>query len=126
MQLTISNIPEENLVRSFVVWICNHFDVYPDTIELNENQDDQTSGQCIDVSENNFVILVKIADRKLEDVFVTIAHEMIHVKQYIQQDLGRLLEDCKDIPYMERWWEVEAFGESANLVRKFLNDFSNR
>ena len=44
---------------------------------------------------------------------------MIHVKQYMTQDLGRLLDENADMPYEERWWEAEAFDNAVSLVEKF-------
>ena len=44
---------------------------------------------------------------------------MIHVKQYMTQDLGTLLDEYKTVPYLDRWWEQEAFDNSVSFVEKF-------
>jgi hypothetical protein len=74
---------------------------------------------CFDESEGNFTILVKETERNIGEVFTTIAHEMIHVKQYMTQELGRLLDEQSEVPYDQRWWEKEAFEKAVPLVEKF-------
>jgi hypothetical protein len=119
MNLTI-NTPHEGLVQKFVEWLCKELQINPRGLEIYAQDDlDGALGMCMDVSEDEFMILVKTKHRDIGDYFVTIAHEMIHVKQYLKENLGHWMDNCSDIPYMERWWEVEAFGESIPLVEKF-------
>jgi hypothetical protein len=80
---------------------------------------------CIDESEDEFIILVKEQSRDLQDMFITIAHEMIHVKQHMKENLGWFLDNYGDIPYRERWWEKEAFDKSVPLVVKFAAHMIN-
>jgi hypothetical protein len=44
---------------------------------------------------------------------------MIHVKQYMTQNLGELLDESTELPYDSRWWEDEAFSGAVPLVESF-------
>lgn len=107
------------LTERFVRWLCEELAIRPDMVSVYREDDMNVYGMCIDDSETEFTILVKIGTRNISDIFNTIAHEMIHVKQYMRENLGSMLDKCEHIPYMERWWEIEAFTKSASLVEKF-------
>jgi hypothetical protein len=122
MHLT-TEITHAGLVHKFVLWLCQELQVFPDSISIHGEDDlDGVYGLCMDVTESEFVILVKTGKRNIGEIFTTIAHEMIHVKQYMKENLGHWMDSCSDIPYKERWWEVEAFAESIPLVEKFAKE----
>lgn len=108
------------LVGRFLKFLCNELDVSPCRVTVfpYENDDD-VSGMCIDESDDEFIILVKEENRRVEDIFVTIAHEMIHVKQHMKENLGWFLDNHSHIPHHDRWWEKEAFSNAIPLVQKF-------
>ena len=114
-------ISNSAVVKSFVRFLCNELKIKPKRIIVAELEDleSNTIGLCIDESEDEFIILVKENTRTLSDILITIAHEMIHVKQYILQDLGWFLDTQYNIPYQERWWEKEAFSGAVPLVEKY-------
>jgi hypothetical protein len=76
-------------------------------------------GMCIDDSDGNFIILVKEENRTITQICTTIAHELIHVKQYMKDNLGWFLDNRGDTLYTDCWWEKEAFSGSFALVEKF-------
>ena len=78
---------------------------------------------CFDEPDGQYTILIK-DNRDLGHIFTTLAHEMIHVKQYMTQNLGSLLDDNRELPYMERWWEEEAFSDAIPLVEKFAKQIN--
>lgn len=120
MTLIRTHINYAPLVERFATFLCVELDIRPRTITIASYEpDDNTLGICLDESEDEFIILVKDKGRNITDVFVTIAHEMIHVKQYMKENLGWFLDNRSDIPYLERWWEKEAFSFSSPLVEKF-------
>lgn len=125
MQTQIDN---STTVQRFVLWLCCELSIKPDSISVygEDHIDGGVNGLCMDDSPSDFVILVKTKNRTVTDVFNTIAHEMIHVKQYMKENLGHWLDTCQDIPYMERWWEVEAFSNSFGFVERFVNEFYNK
>lgn len=113
-------VSHPNLVEKFAKFLCEELSIQPKRITIAAYEiDEDTLGMCIDESEDEFIILVKEANRDIGQVFNTIAHEMIHVKQYMKENLGWFLNNRSDIPYRERWWEVEAYSGSIPLVEKF-------
>lgn len=90
-------------------------------IEFDEEYSENLKGECIDLDENNFLILVKLNNRNITEVAITIAHEMTHVKQYVYENLGYHL-DNNDIPYHERWWEIEANENGKNFIIEYINN----
>jgi hypothetical protein len=120
MKLNTSlNSSYEKLVNPFIQFLCAELKIFPREISVVAENTDDCVGMCIDVDEDSFLILVKEENRNLGQIFTTIAHEMIHVKQYMTQELGRLLNEESYIPYEERWWEKEAFENAVPLVEKF-------
>jgi hypothetical protein len=108
------------LVDEFVRFLCSELKVQPSKICIDSyDEDNGNLGLCIDQTHDEFLILVKYKDRNVEDVFITIAHEMVHVKQYMQENLGWFLDNRLRIPYHKRWWEQEAFAKAIPLVEKF-------
>lgn len=114
------NLPWKSLVEDFVRFACVELAIKPKSIILADYDIvDDTLGLCIDETPEDFIILVHTKDRNLGQVFVTLAHEMVHVKQYMNENLGWFMDNRSHIPYMERWWEREAFETSVPLVEKF-------
>lgn len=109
----------DRLVNEFVKFLCSELSISPREIVILGEDISDGYGHCIDVDEESFLILVKETDRDIGQVFTTIAHEMIHVKQYMTQELGRLLDEQSDVPYEQRWWEREAYENAVPLVEKF-------
>jgi hypothetical protein len=109
------------LVSDFVKFVCKELSINPCRITLASwDVGNQIQGMCIDETETEFIILVNETERNLTEVFNTIAHEMIHVKQYMKENLGWFLDNRQHVPYRERWWEKEAFKTSSILVEKFV------
>jgi hypothetical protein len=57
----------------------------------------------------------------------TLAHEMVHIKQYVYGELDDNLSvwrgvkvNSDDLDYWWHPWEIEAFGTEAGLLRKFV------
>ena len=108
------------LVSDFVSFVCKELNITPSKITVaSYDVGDQIHGMCIDESDSEYIILVNETERNLTEVFTTIAHEMIHVKQYMKENLSWFLANRSHIPYMERWWEKEAFTGAVPLVEKF-------
>jgi|GEM_PF-2499236 len=107
------------LAKRFVKFLCKELCILPRNILIANCDVNGSNGMCIDESNGSYMILVKQTDRNVGEIFTTIAHEMIHVKQYMTQDLGTLLDEYKTVPYLDRWWEQEAFDNSVSFVEKF-------
>jgi hypothetical protein len=120
----ITFMKHDSLVQQFVNFICKELSINPLKLTIaSYDEDDNLNGLCMDESDSEFIILVKETDRNIGEIFTTIAHEMIHVKQYMKENLGWFLDNRKDIPYMDRWWEKEAFKDAVPLVEKFASTF---
>lgn len=113
-------------VNLFVEFLCSELSVRPREISIIGTDLDDCLGQCIDIHNDSYLILVKEDGRNIGQVFTTIAHEMVHVKQYMTQGLGRLLDEQQHLPYMERWWEKEAHERAVPLVEKFAKNITSR
>ncbi len=107
------------LAKEFVEFLCQELSILPRSLDIVSEDMDENVGQCIDVDEGSYLILIKTLNRDIGRVFITIAHEMIHVKQYMTQELGRTLDEHSHIPYEDRWWETEAYERSVPLLEKF-------
>jgi len=119
-------IAHPNLVEKFTNFICSELDIRPTRITIAPYEDEaEILGLCLDESETEFILLIKENDRNIGEIFTTIAHEMIHVKQYMKENLGWFLDNRSNIPYLERWWEKEAFENAVPLVEKFTKTLKN-
>jgi hypothetical protein len=73
----------------------------------------------------DFLIEVK-KELSEEDFLVTIAHELVHVRQYVRGDLNEEMSywrgvsvDARKIPYDEQPWEIEAESVAKNLFELY-------
>ena len=120
MILTVDMNNEYNhLVNKFVTFLCKELCILPRDITITSYDLAEHRGMCFDEDTGKFTILIKENGRNIGEVFTTIAHEMIHVKQYMKEDLGKLLDENNSLPYEKRWWEKEAFENAVPLVEKF-------
>ena len=60
------------------------------------------------------------------DILDTLAHEMVHIKQYVYAETNESLTRWKgqmiseDVDYFNHPWEIEAYGMSRGLFTKFV------
>lgn len=124
MQIEVVDL-DPVLTENFVKFCCNEFRVYPDLITI-EGWDvplkGNANGLCYEVHRNEeYLIYVNTVDRNVTEIYNTIAHEMIHVKQFIKNNLEELMNDIHKPVYEERWWEKEASKKSLELVKKYVD-----
>ena len=79
-------------------------------------------GLCEADDKRNFIIDVALYSNWL----ATLAHEMVHVKQFARGELNESLtrwknKDCSDTEYWDQPWEVEARDLQYDMVIKFEN-----
>lgn len=117
IQTAVSN---PSLVEKFTKFLCQELDIRPSRVTVVPYElDDDILGLCLDESDDEFIVFVKEKGRNIGEICTTIAHEMIHVKQHMKENLNWFLDHRKDIPYLDRWWEKEAFSGAVPLVEKF-------
>jgi len=107
-----------DLAVRFIRFACKEYGILPRKISVEAHDIVGNNGMCFDEPDGKYTILIK-DNRDLGHIFTTLAHEMIHVKQYMTQNLGALLDEQADLPYSDRWWEEEAFTDAIPLVEKF-------
>jgi hypothetical protein len=107
----------QEAISELVYYVCNFLDFHPSSIEIDDLHVKSVNGMCIDLSQNDFLILLK--DHR--DMMYTLVHELVHVNQYIKQDLGKHL-DARSEKYENCWWEVEA----KKLTKQIMENFNER
>ena len=86
------------------------------------------SSGCIDMEEDEDGIhsfLIEINNKQsLEEIVATVFHEIKHV----QQTISKRLDQCKwdgvdhsNTPYLDRPWEIEAYGFEEETCRQWTN-----
>ena len=126
MNLEVQGFNNSNFIEKFAKFLKKELQIDKGNISIYPMEEEvhlqsRANGLCIDSSEDDFILLIYENKRSIDKVFNTIAHEMIHVKQFIKENLNHYLDTCLDIPYDERWWEKEAKTESWNLVLKYVD-----
>jgi len=124
MKIEVSEL-DVTLTENFIQFCCNQLGVYPDLIAIegwDEPFKDGALGLCYEVdAKQEYLIMVSKKDRNITEIYNTIAHEMIHVKQFMKQNLSvSASEEHKPI-YSERWWEIEASENSTDIVKKYVD-----
>ena len=83
-------------------------------------------GTCIDGDEREYFIEVN-RKQSLEDLCVTICHEMVHVKQYVRKELYSEVNFYKSREeYLNLPWEKEAYEKQEVLFSKWKNTLSDK
>lgn len=108
-------------------------------IEIENNLDVQ--GLCVNEDDNSRSRFFTVQLRKdsLDEMIQTLAHEMIHVKQYAKNEhvkkhlttkgglmiqsywMGKLWKPIKDeVDYYDSPWEIEAYGREVGLMHRWI------
>jgi hypothetical protein len=114
----ISQLKLENCTKAVVVRIAN---------ECEGNQ-----GITVDLSELTGCYMVVIAPtRKLKDIGLTLAHEMVHVKQLAKGILKNKQNGVNiwagkrytnKVAYLDMPWEIEAFSKQELILRRAFEE----
>lgn len=114
MKIQVLKSENQEVIRDFTLYVCERLGINPSLIKIDALEAQGVNGMCIDLSQNEFLILVK----EQKNVLQTLAHELVHVKQYMQQELGREL-DRKINDYETSWWEIEARSLSKDIMESY-------
>lgn len=126
MTIIQTAIAYPSLIEKLTRFLCEELDVRPARVAIVPYEvNDGILGLCLDESDDEFIVFVKEKDRDIGQICTTIAHEMIHVKQHMKENLSHWLNSCRDTPYLERWWEKEAYANAVPLVEKFAKNLQN-
>jgi len=99
-------------------------------VEVNiEIGDFETYGLCGQIDEVEYDIELK--DTNVTQMLITLAHEMVHVKQYARNELKQLVRQPMyrwkkeylplDTPYADQPWEKEAYALEQELYDEWSN-----
>lgn len=98
---------------SMADYVCNKFNINPDIeISFRRLTNDRSLGGCVQVDNHEYEIDIKRSLR-LRDLLTTLAHELVHVKQY---ELGQLNHnEEEEFDYWDKPSEIEAHGRETGL-----------
>ena len=86
-----------------------------------DDMSETTNGMVVECMDDGyFLILIRERD-SLEDMIITLVHELVHVKQYLKDSLSDCIGDVNKIPYLEQWWEKEAFSKTVEIVKNYVH-----
>ena len=138
MHLSIINCPDKGRFRPFVKRAAIFYAEYLMTKSMLENihlriKFDKKLEVCgyASVEEYDFgrkprEFLIEINPHiGAREILDTLAHEMVHVKQYAYSETNESLTRWKgqyisdDVDYYDQPWEVEAYGMAVGLFTKF-------
>lgn len=116
---------DETLTENYLKFCCDELSVYPDFITVEASDTplrNNALGLCYEVAfKDEYYIIVYKGDRNITEIYNTISHEMVHVKQFMLDNLGNRITEHMPI-YSKRWWEKEAKQKSFNLVKKYVDN----
>jgi hypothetical protein len=115
--LTIEGM-NDDFITECVVHMCECLGIEVPNIHIFVDDTIKPDGACYENSPNDFMVVLKSQD--IGQMLVTLAHEMTHVKQFMKNNLSAHFDN--KIPYMERWWEKEAY-EMEVVITKSLIEY---
>jgi len=133
----------EKAIRFFAEQLLHPRTIPNITIDLEIERNLDVHGECIseDDHKNPRYFTIRLKAQKLDEMIRTLAHEMVHVKQYAKNELGKefaLPRGGKGLKIVTRWqgefwnpkkkedsywdapWEVEAYGREVGLFYKWV------
>ena len=139
MQLSIIKCPDKEGFRPFVKRATHFFAEELMTKNMLENihltiKFDKSLEVCGYASVEEYTYSGKAREFLVEvnpnigarEILETIAHEMVHVKQYAYSETNERLTRWKgeyisdDVDYYSQPWEIEAYGMAVGLLNKFV------
>ena len=98
---------------SMAQFVCKKFKISPSIeISFRSMKKDPNYGYVCQLEDNEYEIDIK-RTLNMRTMLTTLAHELVHVKQY---ELGELTQTCElDIDYWDKPSEIEAHGRETGL-----------
>ena len=107
---------------SMAAYVCKKFNVNP-TVEINFRRmsKDENYGYCCELEDSEYEVDIK-RTLNMRTMLMTLAHEMVHVKQYARRELHPVNDtwcgktyNPKKTSYWDLPWEIEAHGREVGL-----------
>jgi hypothetical protein len=112
-----SNVLIEGMNQEFigkvVRFFCDALGIGVPILHIFVDDTISVAGACYQNDHDDYLIALRQQDTG--QMIVTLAHELVHVKQYVLDGLADKWDTA--IPYRERWWEVEAYEKEVELTK---------
>jgi len=87
-------------------------------------------GYCLELDNNREFEIEIDRGQSLRKLLETVAHEMVHVKQYARRELNANIDGCwmgktvdpKKTNYWDLPWEIEAHGRETGLFVRYCEE----
>lgn len=119
------------------------------TIDIERNRKLDVMGEVTnedDTTTSRWFTITLRGAKDDEDVIKTLAHEMVHVKQYAKNELSKQMRvtrglgfrlatkwqgefwkpKSKEDPYWDAPWEIEAYGREVGLYHKWVQHWNSK
>jgi hypothetical protein len=107
----------ENIATKCVQFFCSQLGIdVPKFLHIFVDETIKVNGAVYQNAADDYLMVLK--GQEDGQMIVTLAHELTHVKQFIKNNLAD--EFTNDIPYMERWWEIEAYKMEEVLIKALI------
>jgi len=127
LNVTGGNKLKRELVTELATFVHNKL-MPRKSVEVNIDIGDyEMFGLCGQIDDYEYEIELK--DTDVVQMLITLAHEMVHVKQYARGELKQLVRQPLyrwkkeylplDTPYLEQPWEKEAYALEETLYDEF-------
>ena len=118
------NKKQRKLVNDVAYWCINKLMPRMKKLDIEiqiNNLKDNAVGYCI-MQDDNRTYEIEV-DKKLdiEEMIVTVCHEMVHVKQYARNELG-INDKNDDQNYFDLPYEKEAYELQEILLKQYQED----
>ena len=132
----------EEAARFFAAQLMHARTVQKLVIDLEVVRSLDVTGECIseDEHKNPRYFTIRLKQQPLDDMIRTLAHEMVHVKQYAKNELSKQFRvarggirigskwhgefwdpKSKEDGYWDAPWEIEAYGREVGLYHKWFH-----
>ena len=99
-------------------------------ITVNLCKPDGALGYCLELDSNREFEIEIDRGQSLRKLLETVAHEMVHVKQYARRELNANIDGCwmgktvdpKKTNYWDLPWEIEAHGRETGLFVRYCEE----
>jgi len=99
-------------------------------ITVNLCKPDGALGYCLELDNNREFEIEIDRGQSLRKLLETVAHEMVHVKQYARRELNANIDGCwmgktvdpKKTNYWDLPWEIEAHGRETGLFVRYCEE----
>ena len=112
----------QEFIGKVVRFFCDALGIGVPNLHVFVDDTISVAGACYQNDHDDYLIALRQQD--LGQMLVTLAHELVHVKQYVLDDLAEKWDTS--IPYRERWWEVEAYEKEVELTKLLIEAFERK